>query len=246
VAGSTATSSGAANAGAGAAGSTSAGAAGSTTAGAGAAAPGDDSDAGTEPEAPGSANEVTIIAETSIAPATLLVDGASCAAGRCSATVPADGKLEVALTLEHTGSGKMPVLASWKGCGTPTFTFFPVTPGGTDYILNYETEFSGLQAGSICTAEIVEGGWLVFAGNMSLEIVQGDPYCAALQVSPMGVNASCFPPPGTTVGIKSDLPRWDCALIDQDGSVKDMMFSQAEISLTSTANQLVSCTGVAQ
>lgn len=227
-------------------------AAGADAAGAGAAGAGaasvpseqpNDSDAGAMPE---SSTEVTIIAEASFAPVTLMVTGAACAAGRCTVAPPSDGKLKVALTLEHKAAEPMPVLARWQGCGTPTTQFFPVTPSGTEYILNYETEFSDLQAGSTCTAEIVEGGWLVFAGNMSTQILEGESYCTLLQVSQMGVNASCFPPPGTRIAIESDLPRWDCVTIELDGTTKDSTQTQMQVSLTSAANQLVSCTGAAQ
>lgn len=202
-----------------------------------------DSDAGATLE---SSTEVTIIAEASFAPVTLMVTGATCAAGRCTLAPPSDGKLKVALTVERKTGEPMPVLARWDGCGMPTTQFFPVTPSGTEYILNYESEFSGLHAGSTCTAEIVEGGWLVFAGNMSAQILEGKPYCALLQVSQMGVNASCFPPPGTRVVIESDLPRWNCVTIELDGTTEDSTHSQMQLSLTSAANQLVSCTGAAQ
>jgi len=202
-----------------------------------------DSDAGALPD---SSTEVTIIAEASFAPVTLMVTGATCAAGRCTLAPPGDGKLKVALTLEHKAAEPMPVLVRWQGCGTPTTRFFPVTPSGTEYILNYETDFSDLQAGSTCTAEIVEGGWLVFAGNMSTRIVEGESFCTLLQVSQMGVNASCFPPPGTRITIESDLPRWDCVSIELDGEAKDSMHTQMQVSLTSAPNQLVSCTGAAQ
>ena len=202
-----------------------------------------DSDAG---PAPDSSTVVTIVAEASFPSISLMVEGASCAAGRCTIATPADGALKVALTLEHKQGESMPVLARWKGCGTPTTRFFPVTPGAADYILMYETELSGLRAGDTCTAEIVEGGWLVFAGNMSLKIVEGNAFCTALQVSPMGVNASCFPPPGTSVAVESDLPRWNCVRIAADGSAEDTSYMQARLSLSSMANQLVSCSGATQ
>lgn len=56
----------------------------------------------------------------------------------------------------------------------------------------------------------------------------------------MGVNASCFPPPGTRIAIESDLPRWDCVSVELDGTVQDASYMQAELSPTSMANQLVS------
>lgn len=177
-----------------------------------------DSDAG---PAPDSSTVVTIVAEASFPSITLMVEGGKCAARRCTIAAPTAGALKVALTLEHKQGESMPVLARWQGCGTPTTRFFPVTPGAADYILMYETDFSGLRAGDTCKAEIVEGGWLVFAGNMSLQIVEGNAFCAALQVSPMGMNASCFPPPGTGVAVESDLPRWNCVRIAADGSAED-------------------------
>jgi hypothetical protein len=228
---------------AGAAGKAGAGAAGTGAADDQPANDPNDSDAGALPD---SSTEVTIIAEASFAPVTLMVTGATCAAGRCTLAPPSDGKLKVALTLEHKAAEPMPVLARWQGCGTPTTRFFPVTPSGTEYILNYETDFSDLQAGSTCRAEIVEGGWLVFAGNMSMQILEGESYCTLLQVSQMGVNASCFPPPGTRIAIESDLPRWDCVTIELDGAAKDSTHTEMQVSLTSAANQLVSCTGAAQ
>jgi hypothetical protein len=205
---------------------------------------GEDNDAG---PAPDSTTDVTIIAQASFAPVTLTVDGASCAAGRCSIAAPADGMLRVALTVERTGNQPMPVLARWQGCGTPTTQFFPVTPSSTDYILNYETQFSELRAGSVCTAEIVEGGWLVFAGNMSLQVLEGSAFCTTLQVSAQGgFNASCFPPPGTQIAIESDLPRWDCVEVTADAMIRDVSYMQTRLSLTSMANQLISCTGATQ
>lgn len=212
---------------------------------AGQAAAQDDVDAGMS----GAAGDVTIIAEASFAqtaPA-LTIEGASCAAGRCSLAAPADGKLEVALSLEHNGnSDPMPVLARWSGCGTPSTTFFPVTPSGSSYIINYKTQFSGLHAGSTCSAEIVQGAWLIFAGNMSLKVSAGQDCCTIVQVSEMGLNASCFPPPGTKVSLESGLPRWDCVSIAQDGKTEDMMYTGPTLSLTTAANQVVSCTGAAQ
>lgn len=112
------------------------------------------------------------------------------------------------------------------------------------YARRRETELSGLRAGATCEAEIVEGAWLVFAGNMSLQIVEGRAFCTALQVSPMGVNASCFPPPGTSVAVESDLPRWSCVRIAADGSAEDTSYMQTRLSLTSLANQLQQCHAV--
>jgi hypothetical protein len=224
--------------------SATAGASGVAAAGAsGAPAVPNDSDAG---PAADPSTDVTIIAEAKFPSISLMVEGGSCAGGRCTIAAPKDGMLKVALTLEHKQGEAMPVLARWQGCGTPTTMFFPVTPGGSDYILNYETVFGGLSAGATCKADIVEGGWLVFAGNMSLQIVDGIAYCTALQVSPMGVNASCFPPPGTSVAIESDLPRWNCVRVAADGSAEDTTHMQMRLSLTSMANQLISCSGAAQ
>lgn len=228
---------------AGSAGSSQAAAAGVPATGSNPAAEPNDSDAGPPPE---SSEDVTIVAEASFARTSLTVAGATCVAGRCTLAPPSDGKLKVQLTLEHSAGEPMPVLARWQGCGTPTTEFFPVTPSSSDYILNYESDFSDLRAGSRCTAEIVEGGWLVFAGNMSTQILEGESYCTLLQVSQMGINASCFPPPGTRVVIGSDLPRWDCVSIAPDGTLQDSSFTQAQLSLLSVANQLVSCTGAAQ
>ena len=190
--------------------------------------------------------EVTILAEASFANVTLTANGATCAAGRCTLAPPADGQLKVALTVERSAGNPMPVLARWQGCEATATQFFPVTPSGTEYILNYESDLSGLEAGTRCSAEIVEGGWLTFAGNMSLKILDGEPYCALLQVSQMGVNASCFPPPGTRVEITSDLPRWDCVSVELDGTVRDESYLEPRLSLMSQANQLISCTGAAQ
>lgn len=114
------------------------------------------------------------------------------------------------------------------------------------YARRRETELSGLRAGATCEAEIVEGAWLVFAGNMSLQIVEGRAFCTALQVSPMGVNASCFPPPGTSVAVESDLPRWSCVRIAADGSAEDTSYMQTRLSLTSLANRLISCSSATQ
>lgn len=202
-----------------------------------------DSDAGPPPE---SSEQVTIVAEASFASVSLVVAGATCIAGRCTLAPPADGKLKVALTLERSAAEPMPVLARWQGCGTPTTQFFPVTPSSNEYILHYESDFSDLRAGSSCTAEIVQGAWLVFAGDMSTQILQGESHCALLQVSQMGVNASCFPPAGTQIVIMSDLPRWDCVSVALDGTIQDSSFMQAQLSLVSVANQLVSCTGAAE
>ena len=213
---------------------------------AGGAAPSAAGATGTDAAAGAPASGVTIVAETMLGPVSLQAGGASCAAGRCSLAPPADGKLSVELSLEYDGGMAMPVLARWQGCGEPVTTFFPVTPSSTSYVIHYMTELTGLAAGATCRAEIVQGAWLTFAGDMSVMVQSGATYCSVLQKSEMGLNATCFPPAGVMVEIASDLARWDCVVVGADGKVEDKTYTAAPLRVMAAANQQLSCIGAAR
>lgn len=163
----------------------------------------------------------------------------TCDAGRCSIEASGPRSFSAELTLMSSAPAKQPVLVEWTGCGAPTTTLF-ATWSGSDYVVTYTTQFSDLTAPSTCTADIVQGSWMTFAADLSLEVGAGSKYCAEAATSPESLNQQCFAPPGTTVEVTSDLPMWSCVTLAMGSDTEELHMSSS-ISLTAKPNEIVSC-----
>ena len=177
----------------------------------------------------------------------LVVPGASCAGNRCTlATVPST-EIRVDLTLNSHGMSDMPVWVRWRGCTPKGGQLWPMWSGGQtpEYQTLYTHGFEGLAPGSACVAEVVQGTWYIFAGNLSVKPTTNAQYCREQYSSPENLNLHCFVPAKQEVTIESTLRSWQCFIDGAKRATAPTVFRTGNLKFTAAGNEVVSCTGMA-
>ncbi len=199
-------------------------------------------DAGAAPSGSG----VTFSVEGSTR-AKLVIEGARCEGLRCTfASVPAGGKVKVDLTLSNSGVSDMPVWVKWRGCSNYDGQLWPVwQTNPPSYETLYTHVFQGLTAGSHCVAEIAQGSWYVFAGNLSLKATKNAQWCRDQYSGPENLNLQCFIPAKETLSITGDLRSWQCYTDGVKRATAPVTHRQSSLSFTSVGHEIISCMGSA-
>lgn len=179
--------------------------------------------------------------------AKLVVAGATCVNNRCTfATVPTT-EVRVDLTLVSHGMSDMPVWVRWRGCTPKGGQLWPRWSGGQtpEYETLYTHGFEGLPPGSACVAEVVQGSWYIFAGNLSVKATTNAQYCRDQYSSPENLNLHCFVPAKQELTIESTLRSWQCYIDGAKRATAPTVFRQGTLKFTAAGNEVVSCTGMA-
>jgi hypothetical protein len=202
-------------------------------------------DAGSLPVAPASGISFSVAGTDG---AKLVVSGAKCTDDRCTlATVPTT-PVRVDLTLSSHGTADMPVWVRWRGCTPSDGQLWPVWSGGPtpEYQTLYTHIFDRLAPGSACVAEVTQGTWYIFAGNLSVKATTNAQYCRDQYSSPENLTLHCFVPAKDEIAVTSDLLAWECFTAGARSNVSASTIRQASVKLTAAGNEVVSCTGRAR